>query len=33
MNGLEKAVKVFQKANSLAVDGVAGRVTWTRFFV
>ncbi|MDA1477499.1 peptidoglycan-binding protein [Bacillus changyiensis] len=32
-HGLEKAVRAFQKANGLSVNGVTGRVTWTRLFV
>ncbi|MDA1478350.1 peptidoglycan-binding protein [Bacillus changyiensis] len=29
-HGLEKAVRAFQKASGLAVDGIAGRATWTK---
>ncbi|MFN2746979.1 peptidoglycan-binding protein [Bacillus sp. z60-18] len=31
-NGLEKAVKAFQKAKGLSVDGIAGKATWTKLF-
>ncbi|MDA7026851.1 peptidoglycan-binding domain-containing protein, partial [Bacillus sp. CLL-7-23] len=31
-NGLEKAMRAFQKAHSLAVDGIVGKATWTRLF-
>ncbi|MDA7028005.1 peptidoglycan-binding domain-containing protein, partial [Bacillus sp. CLL-7-23] len=32
-NGLEKAVRAFQKASVLPVDGIAGKASWTRMFV
>ncbi|MFT0802228.1 peptidoglycan-binding domain-containing protein [Bacillus swezeyi] len=32
-SGLEKAVKAFQKAKGLSVDGIAGKATWTKVFV
>lgn len=30
--GTERALRAFQKANGLVVDGVAGEKTWTRLF-
>ncbi|WP_340033084.1 N-acetylmuramoyl-L-alanine amidase [Bacillus sp. FSL K6-0138] len=31
-NGLEKAVKAFQRAKGLSADGIAGKATWSKLF-